>query len=200
MVWLKFDKTFFFQIENDIYLAGVYVAPESSPIHDIYDIDIVRQIENDINIYKDKGTVYLTGDTNSRIGRKKDFIDNDRSLDDDDVYDIDTPLPRVTSDFTSNRFGDCLLDLCKSTNIRIVNGRLYHDKNVGKITCMTYNGMSTVDYLLTSQENFNQLSDFEVLDFNCFSNHAPITFSFKTMTNLLYTKSTKRTYYRWDDK
>ena len=60
--------------------------------------------------------------------------------------------------------------------------------------------MSTVNYLLTSYDNFNQLSDFEVLDFlkNSSSNHAPITCSFNTMTNLQCTNNTKRTFYRWD--
>ena len=47
LVWLKFDKTFF-HIETDIYLPVVYIAPESSPIHNIYDVDIFRNIENDI--------------------------------------------------------------------------------------------------------------------------------------------------------
>ena len=70
-------------------------------------VDVFRQIENDINLYRDLGQIFVTGDTNSRMGHKKDYIDCDRTLTSDDIYDIDIPLPRASCDFTSNRFGDC---------------------------------------------------------------------------------------------
>ena len=84
------------------------------------------------------------------------------------IYTVDPHLPRASCDFGSNRFGDHLLDLCKSSNFRVVNGRLYGDKDIGKFTCMTYNGESVVDYLVTSQVNFQDLADFYVHDFNEF--------------------------------
>ena len=62
----------------------------------------------------------------------------------------------------------------------IVNGRLHNDAHVGSFTCMIANGTSLVDYLLTSHENYNLIQDFTVLPFNEFSNHAPLSFSFRT--------------------
>ena len=147
LVSLRLDKSFL-HIEHDIYLAVTYIAPENSPIHNMDNIDVFRQIENDINLYRDLGQIIVTGDTNFRVGHKKDYIDCDRTLTSDDIYDIDIPLPRTSCHFTSNRFGDCLVDLSKSSNIHIVNGRLYQDKTIGKFTCMTYNGENVVHYLL----------------------------------------------------
>ena len=117
---------------------------------------------------------------NSRTACKPDFIQYDRSIDVNDVIDIDSPTPRVSRDKTSNRFGDSLLDLCKGTNQRIVNGRWSGDP--GNFTCLTYNGASVVDYLVTHLDNFDALSDFGVGDFTTFSNHAPLSFSFKINT------------------
>ena len=73
---------------------------------------------------------------------------------------------RASEDKTTNRFGDRLLEMCKATNICIVNGRLYGDANAGTYTCMTANGESLIDYLLTAYTNFNLLTDFKVLHFN----------------------------------
>ena len=64
--------------------------------------------------------------------------------------------------------------------MRIVNGRLHNDAQVGWFTCMTANGESLVDYLLTSYENINIIHDFKILPFNEFSNHAPLFFSIAT--------------------
>ena len=98
----------------------------------------------------------------------------------DDEFSYDTPMRRQSADIECNRFGDGLLDLCKSAEFRIVNGRLFTDTH--KMTCYTANGESVVDYVLTSQQNFEQFSDMRIQNFNEFSNHAPISFSLKINT------------------
>ena len=198
IVWFKLDKLFF-QTETDIYIAAVYIPPESSPYHDLYENDIFNMLENDLAHFCTLGNVFVCGDMNSRVGNKCDYIQNDIPLE----CEVDNctlpPPPRKSSDFRSNRFGEYLLDLCKSTNSRLVNGRLYADRDIGKKTCITHNGQSTVDYLLTSAENFMHISDFEILEFTQFSNHAPLTFSLKINTNI----RNKSCYYserviKWD--
>jgi hypothetical protein len=47
-----------------------------------------------------------------------------------------------------------LLDLCNVLNLRIVNGRLGNDLNIGKTTCFTHSGESQVVLLLTDLRNF----------------------------------------------
>ena len=68
-------------------------------------------------------------------------------------------------DHGANRFGEFLLNVCKAVNMRIVNGRLFDDKAIGKFTCTMHNGESVVDYLLTSHEDFAELWHFSINDF-----------------------------------
>ena len=135
---------------------------------------------------------------NARVSQTCDYINNDRPLPDNDAILIDTPLLRVSRELTSNRFGDYLLDICKSTNLRIVNGRLNGDQ--GKWTCITHNGQSVVDYVITSCDTFSTLVDFQVHDFNEFSNNAPLSFSFKTQTYRRETNCKRNKYYKFDSK
>jgi hypothetical protein len=151
-------------------------------------------------MYSQRGKIFLSGDFNSRTSSKADFIQFDHSIDINDVITIDTPTPRISRDLTSNHFGDSLLDLCKATNQRIVNGRWPGDR--GNFTCLTHNGASVVDYLLTCLDNFNLLENFSVGEFNAFSNHAPLSFSFKI--NTVYREpgkdNRKHTYYKFDSR
>ena len=58
--------------------------------------------------------------------------------------------------------------------MRIVNGRLHDDNNTGKVSCISHNGQSLVDYLITDEINFSDITNFTVCDLNTFSYHVPI--------------------------
>ena len=131
---------------------------------------------------------------------KSDFIENDIILNDDETFEIDRPLYRATTDPHVNKFGNAMIDMCKATNLRIVNGRLFGDNNVGKCTCVTHNGQSLVDYLLTQQEDFHILDDFCVLDFNEFSNHAHVYFSLKTNYVPIVNCTGENSSHRWEQE
>jgi hypothetical protein len=60
--------------------------------------------------------------------------------------------------------GKHLLNLCKESGLRILNGRTIGDLQ-GKHTCITYNGCSVVDYMLVSIELLYLLGYFEVNEF-----------------------------------
>ena len=198
IVWLKFDKGFFGLSEN-LFLAALYFAPENSPSYDLYDGDLFQILQNDVMHFSDTGSVFITGDTNSRVGLKWDYVERDYFLDMEEISYADTPPKRTSRDTGYNRFGDHLLDFCKSSGVVIVNGRFSHDNNIGKLTCITYNGQSTVDYLLTHAHNFSYLADFKVHEFLEFSNHAPVSFSFKTNLVKHYSKNRNSTYFKWNN-
>lgn len=104
----------------------------------MYDGDVFK-ILDDISLYQNRGRVLLLGDLSCRTSVKPDFIENDRSINiQNDVNQVDTPIPRFSLDRGSNRFGDSLLDLCKATNMRIVNGRLHKDQGLERFTCFTH--------------------------------------------------------------
>lgn len=82
LVWLKLDKQYFV-LDSDWYIGITYIAPENSPIHDLYETDIFTKLEEDTLHYSQYGRVLVTVDTNSRVGQKSDVIYN-KTLDDGD--------------------------------------------------------------------------------------------------------------------
>ena len=200
IVWIKLEKHYFCT-RNDEYIVAAYIPPENFPLHDLYHINFFQKIETEVSHFSQFGEVYLIGDLNSRVGKRCDFIDHDSILPDFDYYifSLDTPLKRLSMDSLVNRFGDHLLDLCKATEMRIVNGRIF--RNTDKMTCFTHNGESVVDYLISSENNFSSLSSMIVHEYNEFSNHAPISFSLKICTERSREATTKYTYnVRWNDQ
>ena len=61
-----------------------------------------------------------------------------------------------------NNYGKRLLEMCKSFNLFIANGRVGQDKSLGKKTCK---GSSVVDYAILSPLLFTAVNDSEVLPF-----------------------------------
>ena len=55
-------------------------------------------------------------------------------------------------------YGICLLDMCKSTELRIVNGRTGENKFIGRFTCIKGTGKSVEDYVLCKYELFSMIS------------------------------------------
>lgn len=68
LIWLKFDKNYF-HINEDMYVAVAYIAPENSPVHNLYDIDIFKVIQDDISFFQNRGRVFILGDLNSRTSK-----------------------------------------------------------------------------------------------------------------------------------
>ena len=81
------------------------------------------------------GTVSVTGDLNGRVGTEKDCIVSDifNKLLLDAIefleYETDELFPnRLTEDLKSpNSFSSRILELCKSSGLRICNGRFGQD-------------------------------------------------------------------------
>ena len=73
-----------------------------------------------------------------------------------------------------NNHGKLLLEICKSLDLRILNGRLRGD-SFGRITFRGYRGISTVDYIIVSHELFDEFDSFTVQQPTLFSDHAQLT-------------------------
>ena len=94
-----------------------------------------------------------------------------------DDYSTDLPLNRVSEDKGFNRYGSELLDFCRQTGLRILNGRAGVDGNIGKCTYVGSAGRSLVDYVIVSQEIFSLVDNFSVSDPNILSDHCIVNFS-----------------------
>ena len=90
---------------------------------------------------------------------------------------VDTPLGRVSEDKGFNRYGAQILDFCKETGLRILNGRVGKDKGIWKCMYVGSAGKSVVDYVMVSQCLFSAINTFEVLDPNILSDHCIVQFS-----------------------
>ena len=121
VIWLRLSHDFF-GFERDVYICGMYIWGEDSPAYNFVNVDFFDLLQADIDEYENCGYVYLVGDWNSRVGRKSDFIAYDQynNLTDDEDYTPDCYMQRATMDSACNNFGVKLLDLCKSSGVRIV--------------------------------------------------------------------------------
>lgn len=181
-----------------MYICASYIWGADSPVYNTINVDLFDILENDITYFSEIGKVYIAGDLNSRVGNKCDFIvhDNVNTVYDDIDYVPDYTSVRASVDTVNNSHGIKLLDLCKSSCIRIVNGRI---GDSCKHTFYSHNGSSVIDYVLTKECNFSLLSKFTIGDFTEWSDHAPLHFS-------LYCNNYSPSYetfsdvkYKWDN-
>ena len=125
--------------------------------------------------------VLICGDMNVRIADRDDFVPLDFSTHMDtlpDDYTCDINLPRATQDsgFNANGTYTCLLDFCKRSGFRIINGRVGEDSGVRKCTYVDSRGSSLIDYVIADQELFEYFSNFCVEDPNILSDHCMLNF------------------------
>jgi hypothetical protein len=173
VLWFKIEENFLG--ENCIF-GAVYIPPEGSKYSSI---SIFDDIENNIIELADhESKICLLGDFNSRSGKLNDFANFDHHISDalnfeisqknilckNSLEELGYTTDRYSSDTTKvNNYGHRLIQLCKTFNIHIVNGRIGNDSYVGKTTCKS---ASLVDYVIASPELFPRFKKFDVLDFD----------------------------------
>ena len=136
--------------------------------------------------------ILLCGDMNSRTSTNVDYVIDDNNvhmpmLPDD--YIVDTNLvPRCSQDKGhTNNNGLLLLDLCKQSSLRILNGRFGEDKGLGRYTFVGSRGSSVVDYVLSSQNLLSYIDKFVVGEPNIMSDHCLVSFSLNFCTKNINT-------------
>lgn len=180
-IWVKICKQFF-HLQDNIIMSFNYIPPKDSKYYKMNDIDYFELLEAGIRKYSMLGNVSVVGDLNARCGTKSDIITDGHIFDkyipavdsnnEQDEYVV-TSL-RSTMDTVCNSSGSKLIDICLSSDLKIVNGRLGDDSGVGQVTYMSPNGQSLIDYVLLSQSLFPLVKDFVVHDFYSCSTHAAI--------------------------
>ena len=146
-------------------------------------------MQEEITHFSQKGTVAISGDFNARTGRLPDFtlfIDPDNhniltSFQQYNIYNF-SQHNRHSDDIKFNRYGKDLLELCKSSNMRIMNGYYNNDATTGTFTCYTANDRSLIDYLICDSKFCQALSSFRVDPLVSDSDHRPLIFSINLKT------------------
>ena len=105
-----------------------------------------------------------------------DNTDIDKYLPIPDCYIGDIAPDRKNMDKSkSNSHGQNLLDLCKSSGLRILNGRLLGD-SLGYCTCFSHTGApSVIDYMLADQVLLGNMKYFHVHSPSLYSIHCIIS-------------------------
>ena len=149
-------------MEKEIFCCLCYAMPVGSSRQDLVTEDIFDRIQTHIVTLKNEHDVsYVnTGDFNARISNLCDFLTIDSSshvpLPDDHDEDVTLPV-RSSQDKKITEYGRKLVNLCISSNFKIINSRFGMDRDIGKYTCIKKNGSSVVDYILCSQDIFSKI-------------------------------------------
>eukprot|EP00112_Aurelia_sp_Birch-Aquarium-sp1_P021061 Seg5571.1 transcript_id=Seg5571.1/GoldUCD/mRNA.D3Y31 product="putative RNA-directed DNA polymerase from transposon X-element" protein_id=Seg5571.1/GoldUCD/D3Y31 len=183
-VWLKLDMQFF-GLRRDIYICFCYISPSSSPYYNSLPYDLFNEIELDhTSIISSKSSVLLAGDFNGRTNQDPDYVidltDEHSPINDLNFYKRDEPLPRNNADNAkTDKHGSKILEICKAKSFRIINGRFPGD-HIGAYT--RYPNSSTespsvIDYMISDQNLFQDIKNFEVLPPNELSDHCCLKLS-----------------------
>ena len=113
----------------------------SSPRLTIYfDPDLFSNVETDIALFHRKGFIVLAGDFNATIGKENDFITDEsgKFIPGGDIPPPPNLTKRQNFDNIVNDHGKQFLDLCKTCDLRTLNGRSKGD-TLGKFTFHSIN-------------------------------------------------------------
>lgn len=173
VIWFKLCSDFF-GLSRDLYIGATYIRPERIKNSE----NAFVEIEQDLARYNNLGHIMLIGDFNARIKNLPDYIVNDETdfaAPDHIQYIADFELPRRSfTDQSINNHGKALSEFCISTGMRILNGRTLGDL-VGYQTFFGHQGSSTIDYILSHQNNLKLFLSMCISDPNEFSDHCIIS-------------------------
>ena len=115
------------------------------------------------------------GDYNARTGTLDDFISLDEQIcvqcgleSDNELFrtkskleDLGVCTTRFNMDAHTNNNGLNLIEFCRNTDLKLVNGRFGNDRGVGQLSCISGNG-STIDYVIASPAILCSISNFDI--------------------------------------
>ena len=130
-LWFKIEKDYAKTVK-DIYTCGLYIPPCNSPY---FNVELFEELENDIEIFSSQGSILLMGDLNARTGKFSDSVckeGNNLITKDQSEFSL-CPTQRNSFDNELSSQGKRLLEICKSADLRILNGRVRGD-SLGRVT------------------------------------------------------------------
>jgi hypothetical protein len=167
--------------EKDLFICFAHIPHTESSYFTKINYNILNCIHGNIMEYKNIGDVILLGDFNGRTGTMEDWVTDDTisHLPIEDNYITDKAIRhRKSHDSTVNERGRDIIDLCLSSQVRILNGRVVGDLQ-GKLTFYK-NGVSAIDLCMVDENMFNDVCYFQVNDLNRhLSDHCGISVKIK---------------------
>lgn len=143
---------------NTIYVA-VYRPPVGSKyfLEDFF--DSLGNLINEVSALKSVETTIVLGDFNARTADGIDGFECEKNCGMGLI--IEPSKERRSRDKVINKDGENMLDFCRQTGLRIVNGRSESDPQ-GDITFLSPQGQSLIDYCLIDSDSFDRVLDFKI--------------------------------------
>ena len=162
---------------NDIFIGTCYLSPEQGKKN----TDTFSKLLDDILALPKSGHFIINGDLNAKTGNNNDTITPDKFDENLCTSNMDPPPQRNSQDKSINSRGKELLEMCKSLEFYIANGRKIGDP-FGNYTCFQWNGNSVVDYLITSAPIFGQVTSLKIGEYlPWLSDHSPLFFTLEIL-------------------
>ncbi|CAB3986903.1 Hypothetical predicted protein [Paramuricea clavata] len=169
-IWSKISKEIL-SSDTDLYVCGTYIPPEKSKY---FDPEIFEEFENDIIHFSSKANVIALGDFNARTSKQEDFVSNEGNEYIPDTSENSFYLKdRQNFDTSINNHGKKLIEICKTCDLRILNGRTLGD-SLGQPTFHGKNGISTIDYIICNQNLLHNTKYLIVKPPNYLSDHSQV--------------------------
>ncbi len=140
-------------------------------------VDYFNILQEQITQHAHQGDIFICRDLNARTGQLQDNISNVMGRDgnlESLTYNEISSVSNITigykssQDMSVNRYGRSLLAFCKATSFRIMNGRIYNDKNIGEFTYESDLGRSVIDLLICKLEDMTLITDFSILPMHAY--------------------------------
>ena len=132
-----------------IFFCAIYNPPERSPYYDDLFFEKMEWEINTLACVNKNCSFILAGDFNARTGQLCDFVyhqdNNDLGLSERTI-----DIERYSIDTVINNNGKKLIELCRSANLKICNGRYAPKDDTGSFTFIAPTGQSVVDYIKAS--------------------------------------------------
>ena len=124
-LWFKINKQYP-KTAKDIFVCGIYIPPYNS---NYFNPELFEDLEKDIEHFSSRGSILLVGDFNSRTGKYLDVVSNEGNhmiANDQSEFSLRS-IQRNSFDNEINNHGKRLLEICRSADLRILNGRVNGD-------------------------------------------------------------------------
>ena len=175
-IWIDLNKELFYNFNNNLKICVIYNPPMNSKY---YNSHLIEDIEADIlDFCNDESAFLLIGDMNARTGIIDDYCTLDEknitNLNNVDVNENHPKTRRNNCDIQINQEGLKVIQLCKSFDLMILNGRINGDF-WGNFTHFNKNkGASAVDLGIVSCKLFNNITSFRIMPQLDISDHCKI--------------------------
>ena len=181
-------KKSFFGLNEDLKVVYTYASPINSCYTKSRSVNILDKIE--VDFLDDVQNHLIMGDLNGRTKIEEDFVRDifdKHSPINEACYEKDTPLliQRNNRDtHPVDEQGRKIIDLCKSSALKIVNGRSVGDRdgNFTRYPIRINENPSTIDYALCSTGLLQDIHNFTVIPFTALSDHCCISLDIKVKT------------------